>query len=165
MMQRTHVRMNAGLDKHWRWRGSSSRVQVYTTTSYIDFPNAKVMRINERNHYDWDLLKYRATHLRKVFPAAEMRLVSSVGFSSTVLQPPIDKGLQSIHSCSMAGDCLTGTSLGCITEKTEKRTRLNVFFPSGPEGHPQVKGPQRPPGDPSCAYGARNNQSTRPCAA
>ena len=95
-----------------------SRVQVYTTTSYKDFPNAKVMRINERNHYDWDLLKYRATHLRKVFPAAEMRLVSSVGFSSSVLQPPIDKGLcTSIHSCRMAGDCLTGTRLGCITEK------------------------------------------------
>ena len=77
--QRTNVRMNAGLDKHWRWRGSSSRVQVYTTTS-IDFPNAKVLRINERNHYDWDLLKYRATHLRKIFLAAEMRLVSSVAF-------------------------------------------------------------------------------------
>ena len=70
------------------------------------------------HHYDWDLLKHRATHLQKVFPAAEMRLVSSVGFSSSVLQPPIDKGLcTSIHSCRMAGDCLTGTRLGCITEK------------------------------------------------
>ena len=94
MVQTPYVRMNAGLDKHWRWRGSSSRVQVYTTTSYIDFPNAKVMRINERNHYDWDLLKHRATQLQKVFPATEMRLVSAVGFSSSVLQPPIEKGLR-----------------------------------------------------------------------
>ena len=98
MVQTPYVRMSAGVDKPWRWRGSSSRVQVNTTTSYIDFPNAKVMRINERNHYDWDLLRHQATHLQKVFPATQMRLVSAVGFSISVLQPPIDKGLcTSIH--------------------------------------------------------------------
>ena len=64
------------------------------------------MRINERSHYDLDLdlLKYRANHARKVFLAAEMRLVlhgdlkmavQSVAVDSTASQrvPEFPKGL------------------------------------------------------------------------
>ena len=111
-------------------REQLSRASPHNNILYI-CPNAKVIRINERNHYDGDLQKHRATHVQKAFPAAEMRLVSSVRFSSSVLQPPIDKGLRtSIHSCRMAVDCLTSTSLGCMTE-TKKQRAVCVCI-SGP---------------------------------
>ena len=101
-------------------REQLGRASLHNNILYI-CPNAKVIRINERNHYDGDLQKHRATHVQKAFPAAEMRLVSSVRFSSSVLQPPIDKGLRtSIHSCRMAVDCLRSTSLGCMTEKNKE---------------------------------------------
>ena len=111
-------------------RKQLSRASPHNNILHI-CPNAKVIRINERNHYDGDLQNHRATQVQKAFPAAEMRLVSSVRFSSSVLQPPIDKGLRtSIHSCRMAVDCLTSTSLGCMTE-TKKQRAICVCI-SGP---------------------------------